>query len=385
MATVTLQQPEASASCRTDYASFSFRNTATREVDELMAWLEDLSRFLLPQGQWDGPTSGRHFTDVFNHSSGLAIEFTPPHIAERNSGISVIRLPGQIWGALDSDNRLELITDIDCLPGYCRCTRWDAQLTLLEPPLLVPDFVDAVEAGRIWPVRYGVGNSWTRRNLHGEHIESPTQYFGGKASMCLARVYDHGAKWGWEVPTIRLEVQMRRTWADDHFRRLRDRANKAMRHEHEPNDVEETTVKEALAQHLDLRDTSQWAGKRKPKNWAQAAPKLDWYEKALEGKHDPLKPTYRPSSDLWKTREAGCAQYGPKQLITVLSDAYRLGCGLEDAGMALLGEMALHVKDHHFEMLQDVIAPEHLADARKTLEVMRRFGAEWTEHVVREK
>ena len=52
---------------------------------------------------------------------------------------------------------------------------------------------------------------------------------------------------------------------------------------------EETTVKDALMQHADLKDTSMWAGRSKPRNWASQAPRPDWYAEMLSHTADPLQ------------------------------------------------------------------------------------------------
>lgn len=380
MARPQLAQPDAQESCRTDYGSFSYRVTKNPELRGFEVWIDDLARFLLPAGRWEGPHRGRHFTHVLNHDSGLTLEFTPPEDEARNSGIVVVTLPGQIWGALDAQNRCELITDVKCLPGYYRCTRWDAQMTVLNPPLLVGEFVDLVSQGVVWPVRYGVGNPWTKRNLHGDHVEPPTQYFGAKDSMVLARVYDHGAKWKWPVPSMRFEVQFRKTWADDHFRRLETQCGIAWKSDTGVEEVEQDLVKKALRQHLDLRDTSKWAGKKKPKNWAQSAPKLDWYDRLLNTTDDPLKASYKPATDVHRAREVMCGQYGPKTLLSVVAESWANNEDYDEVAMNLIGQMAQHLKPEHFDQLRDLVPEKAYEAAAGFLRHAQQWGAVYGEH-----
>jgi hypothetical protein len=380
MSRPTLAAPDPTESCRTDFGTFSYRLEKNEQVSELFAWVDDLARYLLPAGKWEGPHRGRHFTHVFKHDSAISLEFTPPGDIGRNSGIAVVNLPGQIWGALDSKDRLELITDVKCVPGYFRCTRWDAQMTVLDPPITVQDFVDEVEARKIWAVRYGVGNPWTKKNLHGEHVEPPTQYFGSKDSMVLGRVYDHGVKWKWPMPSLRFELQFRKTWANDHFDRLEKRAVMAVRGHDDYTNCEEETVKQALRQHMDLRDTSQWSYKRKPKNWAQTAPKLDWYDELLDVTHDPLKATYKPATDVHRAREVMCGQYGPKTLLSLVAESWENNQDYDEVAMNLVGQMAQHLKAEHFEQLRSLVKPAAYEAACDFLRNAQKWGAVYGEH-----
>ena len=104
-----LAAPEAQESCRTDYGSFSYQVIKNEQIQELVTWTDDLARFLLPAGKWEGPHRGRHFTHVLKHDTGISLEFTPPTDAARNSGVAVVNLPGAIWGA---DYRCEVPTGV---------------------------------------------------------------------------------------------------------------------------------------------------------------------------------------------------------------------------------------------------------------------------------
>ena len=358
MATQTLSAPTPAASCRTDWATWTFKTPKQSQIEEILDYFYRLGDHLLPKGEWTPPHAGRHFTHVLKHDSGITAEFTPVGKGQRNQGMMAVSLPGQIWGALDALERLVVISDAPQLCGYYRCTRWDAQLTTLDPPLTASEFVKRANEKSLWAVRYGQGMAYGRQNLHNEWIVPPSYYFGARSSNAMARVYDHGQKWGWPVPTLRFELELRKQWANDHFERLHRTATHEL--EHQAGDIyaEEMSVKSALKQHLKLKDTSKWVGKRLPKNWAQTAPDLGWYEELLDKTHDSLKATHRPVATWERAQELAIEQYGRKCAKQMIVDAAKRGMKFADVASIFAARMAATMQPEDLLELKEVIPEE---------------------------
>ena len=153
---------------------------------------------------------------------------------------------------------------------------------------------------------------WEKRDKDGLLLEPPTQYFGSPQSNVRLRIYDHGAKHDWQIPSLRVEAQLRKDVADQHFRRLHTRCSTEV--DADPLFVcqEEETVKDTLKQHAVLKDTSKWEGRKKPRKWAQEAPEAPWWEEMLSHTADPLTLTHRAELDWDKTIDALMEQYGRK-------------------------------------------------------------------------
>lgn len=358
MATQTLTAPDPTPSCRTDWATWTFKTPKTREVDEKLEYFGRLGDHLLPRGEWSQPRAGRHFTHVTEHSSGMTIEFTPDGGGHRNQGLMAVSLPGQVWGALDSMERLVVISDVPQLVGYYRCTRWDAQLTSISPPITAADFVRHAEEKSIWPVRFGQGQPYGKKNMHNEWVSPPSYYFGAKGSAVMARVYDHGAKWQWPVPSLRIELQLRKQWANDHYDRLRRTADHELSSEAGDLRAEELCVKSALKQHLRLKDTSKWTGKRLPKNWASQAPDLSWYDEMLGSTYDTLKATHRPSATWERAQQLAVEQYGRKCAKQMLLDCATTGTKFTEQAAMFAARMAATMQPEDLLELKEVIPPE---------------------------
>jgi hypothetical protein len=382
----TLVDTGPQASCRTDYLTTTFKVPTLESVDELMAYAYDLGERVLPGKTAFRPKPGKHFTHVYGHPAGLSLELTPPdaetdsgHQA-RNAGSAVLSLPGQIWGSLDAAERGVLMTDLRRWPGFYRCTRWDAQITILNPEIGAGEVVDQVEKGRLWPVGFGVGNPYGRKNLHGVYVDIPTQYFGGKESRVRARVYDKAAESRWTVPAVRHELILRREPADQHFRRLADRCQAETPLEPLFVTSEERTVKEALDQHLDYRDTSRWEGRPKPKNWAQSAPRVKWWRDALGNLHDPVAVAYKPALDLDGAVDACINQYGRKATLWAFIKGCKDGT-IEEAALEFFLRGVARWKKDDVEMILAELPGVPPEKVRAKFDELVNLAAELTELV----
>jgi hypothetical protein len=307
-----LASPDPTPSVRTDYSSHTFKLHSEEDADDLFAYAMDLAEKILPTKERLEPSKGQYFQIKYLHPCGLSLEMTPLDSKLSTAGCALLVLPGAVWGSLDASERRDLIIDIRSWPGYYRTTRWDPQITVLDPPKTIYEIIDDVSKGRLWVARFSTEQSYERRDRNGLLIESPTQYFGSPQSNIRLRIYDHGAKHGWATPSLRVETQIRKEPADQHFNRLATRCKQEA--DAEPLLVlnEETSVKDALMQHAQFKDTTAWEGRKKPRKWAQTASEPAWWTEMLQHEGEPLAITHKPELDLDKTMAALKEQYGRK-------------------------------------------------------------------------
>ena len=299
-------------SCRTDYSTHTFKLHTDEHIDEMYSYVWALAEKILPTGELLEVSKGTFFDTRYSHPSGIQMEMSGFDSSKSTKGCASLTITGGGWGSLDAAERRDLIVDIYRWPGYFRTTRWDAQITALNPPRTIEQIIDDVAAGKLWAARIASEQSWSRRDKEGGLVEPPTQYFGSPQSNVRVRIYDHGAKHDWQIPSLRVETQLRKDTANQHFARLGQRCLSET--DADPLFVtqEEITVKDALMQHADLKDTSMWAGRRKPRNWAQEAPRPSWYAEMLEHTADPLQIAHKAELDWEKTIDAMVEQYGRK-------------------------------------------------------------------------
>lgn len=382
LARLTASDP--SASCRTDFLALSFKFPTPDDENDLFAYFYDLSEKVLPTKEAMSPTKGKYYERHYQHPCGASLEFTSISSHLSTAGTGLLTLTGTQFGSLDATERRDLIVDMRTWPGFYRCTRWDAQITSIDPPITVNQIVDDVEAGRLWVTKFSTSQPWIQRDSNGLIKNQPTQYFGSPQSRVRLRIYDHGAKHGWQAPSLRVEAQLRKELADQHFRRLAGRCYDE-RHV-EPIFVaqEERTVKDALDQHADFRDTSAWEGRPKPRKWAQTAERPAWWDEMLSHKADPLDLQYKVDTELTRAVEVMVEQYGRKLFLFTYREALSKGKSSEQVLHELMISCAGKLKKGDDDLLASLCPPGTKREARRIVKDAENIMARWQEQQVPE-
>ena len=384
MARIQLEPPGPTESCRPDYGTWTFKLDDEMACIELVDLANNLGHHVAPAGYMDEPKQGKHAAEVRSHCSGISVELTHPDSPRRNAGLGIISIPGQVFAALDAQERLQLYRDIRTWRGYYRCTRLDVQLTVLNPPVTAAEFCDLVADGMIWPKHFSSSMPYGEKDRSGNWRSSPTQYFGTPESPTRVRVYRHGVKLGWDVEDLRFEVQQRKRNADDTFRSMCRYTQK------EATDLplllvkEPTFVKNVLMEKLDLRDTSQIDRQEIGGKWLRKAPPVDWYFDLVNAPEAPVERTARPQPSLAQSVRAGVDQYGGNggaYLLRVMAtEGATLKQASEAVGMRCIGKMT----DQHRARAKEGLTPAQQAKvdrlyAKLTNEAAQLAEVFWTD------
>ena len=374
-----LASPSPTPSVRTDYSSHTFKLHTQEHEDELFAYAMDLSEKILPTKQRLEPSKGQYFDAKYLHPCGISLEMTALESKKSTRGCALLNLPGAAWGSLDASERRDLILDIGSWPGLYRTTRWDPQITVIDPPITIDRIIEDVAAGRLWVARFSTQQSWERRDKDGLLIEPPTQYFGSPQSNVRLRIYDHGAKHGWATPSLRVESQLRKEVADQHFKRLYSRCTEEA--ETDPLLVcqESRTVKDALKQHAQFKDTTRWEGRKKPRKWAQTASEPAWWDEVLSHDADPLELTHKPELDLNRTMAALKEQYGRKLFLWSRAVAATKGMTTAQVLEELVLECGTQLKKGDDDLLASLVPRGNKQAVRESVRNAMRYAANKSE------
>ena len=373
---VDLASPTAQESCRSDYMTLTYKLSSRDDEEDLFAYLYDFAEKVLPTGEFDGPHRGRHYERSYSHRAGVNFEMSPLDSDKISRGYWALSVSGRGLGALDAKERCNLIYDLRNWPGFKRCTRWDPQITVLNPQKRVDEIVDDVREGNLWSGKMQSSQVYERRDHLGGIKEPPTQYFGSASSNIRLRVYDHGAMHGWETPSLRVEAQMRKAPADQHFRRLAERLTTELEYEPLFLSQEALTVKQALQQHADFRDTSKWAGRKKPEKWRQSAPVPSWWTELLQVEADPLAISHKPEVTWVQAMESMFPQYGRKLVLFVIHTALKEGKSHFEVMDEVLCRAAAYVKLEDASALADALPDEDP-------QLIKRLVRQWTDAAAR--
>ena len=327
----TLVPPGPTPSCRPDYATWSFKVPNLHQVEDLLNLGWAIGHKVMPNGDMNGPRQGRLFEQVWQHDSGVTVEVTPPDSQKRNAGTAILSVSGSVLAALDAKERSELYLEVYMWEGYYRCTRIDTQFTVLDPPITIYDFVDSCQEGNLWAKGFSSGQPYTQIDRAGNHRISPTWYFGAPDSPTRARIYDHGVKHDWSVPTMRFEVQQRKRNADDTFRALAKQVQVEVNNGPLLLEQEANLVKAISREKLDIRDTTDIDREKLGGKWLRKAPRVGWYAEMVDAPGAPVERTARPVPTLLQSIKASVDQYGGNIGAWAIHGMALEGCTLKQA------------------------------------------------------
>ena len=380
---IQIEEKTAIPSCRLDALSVTYRTPTTDSFEEILDFGYQLNSYVDDSRPLRVAGTGRHFTHVFRGGGLVVLEATPPVTTDgsineaRNAGVVSLTLNGQFFGACDASERAALLLQVRRQSGFYHCTRMDAQLTIVDPKVTAEDIVRQVEEGRLWAARFQTQRVYGSRNRDGLFTEGVTQYWGGKGSDLIARSYDKAAEQGWEQPAVRHELQLRGDRANDRFIQLQ---GALARQETAPPlflTAEGETVKAMLSQDLDYRDTGRWAGKAKPKNWAQSAPTPGWWKEAVGEARDSFEYSKRPKTDLDQTFEAFLDQYGRKFALKCIKDAVNSDELVDEVVMGAFLECVKRTKEGDAQAIAQELAGVELGAIQERLGALQRTIRRW--------
>ena len=121
---------------------------------------------------------------------------------------------------------------------------------------------------------------------------------------------------------------------------------------------EERTVKDALSQHADFKDTSAYEGRPKPKKWAQSAPRPDWWTEMLAHKADPLKLQHKVETDIDEVLQAHTIYASVEKGVLAKNEDLIAAFGTDDEDrvcVEILNKGEFQVSDQERQMQTDAL------------------------------
>jgi hypothetical protein len=315
----------------------------------------------------------KHFSQVFRGGGLVVLEGTPPRASdgspseERNAGVLALILNGQFWESLTASERADLFLLVVSQRGYYHCTRFDGQITIVDPEVSAEQIVQLVEEGSLWAHGFRTQRVDGNRNKDGIFVGGATQYWGGRGSDKIARSYNKAAERGWDGSAARHEVQLRGQRASDRAIQMKGALMRQKDRGPLLQTAEQEMIKAMLGQDLDYRDTNRWAGKEKPKNWAQCAAPPGWWQRAVGEATDPFEYSKRPKADLDQAYEAFLDQYGRKFALKVLKDACNTDGDVEYGLLGAFLECVRRTKEGDAQVIAQELPEIHLGNLQELL------------------
>ena len=311
-----MAQAPCESSLRPDWLTVTIRSGSEKHQARVWEKAQELIRNVADDQQWRGQNASKHFDSCFTHDVGARFE-TQELTDGKRYITSVISLSGQYFSLSSVYEQMKLITELHEFPGRYHWTRLDCQVTTLDPSQSAEQICTDIQEGRLWIKGYRGWEQKGIRDINGHVINGASACFGAPSSDKRATSYNKGAEQNWPVPARRDETRLRGQWAEEHSCLIAT-AIAGASSENEAIEAYQRACAQAISQHMQYLDLKGNPIPR-PKNWARNSKPPKWWNETLAQKHEPVKLTRKPQSDVeerlahmrmqWApTWAEGCAQ-----------------------------------------------------------------------------
>ena len=261
---------------------------------------------------------------------------------------------------------MNLITELNLFPGRYHWTRLDCQVTSLRPSQTAEQICSDIAEGRLWVKGYRGWEQKGIRDINGQVVNGASACFGSPTSDKRATSYNKGAEQNWPIPARRDEVRLRNGWAETHMNILAT-AIAGASSENEAIEAYQAACAQAISQHMQYLDLK---GKPipRPKNWARGSNPPKWWSETLRQKHEPVKLTRKPKSDVYERIAHMRMQWAPtwaeacaQMVVEGRSDS------VTQASFDLAQTMLSGLRPEHVQRVIDKLDPD---DATALLEML---------------
>lgn len=298
-------------SCGPDTLHATFKEGSNRTPADLALLLQEfqLERDL-PTGQVvrDKGVSGFASAAV-DQAAGLRLDWTRAGEEGANEGFFCLQVKGQWFASADGETTADLLQLLEAY-GIYRVTRLDIQQTSRTTKYLTPWWIKAFDAGMLRVVGKNVWEPRGRKSSADDYPAGATLYHGSRSSERFVRQYDKHKHSGEGPPRRRDEVELKGRSARDCWTELQ--ADLALSETAGiPRGVRlHSFSKRSIRAYIPIRDTSRWAGKDLPKNWAAMAKEPNNWAALFEEEAKAIQPAPGRVTSLLKSLRYAQANFG---------------------------------------------------------------------------
>lgn len=317
--------------CGPDTIHATFKEGPSRTPFDLAGLLQEfqLERDL-PTGQVvrDRGVSGFAAAAV-DQAAGLRLDWTRTGEEGVNAGFFCLQVKGTWFEKAGGEETADLLQLLDAY-GIYRITRLDLQQTTKTTKYLTPWWIQAFDAGMLRVVGKTVYEPRGRKSNADDYPAGATLYHGSRTSERFVRQYDKHKHVGVGPPRRRDEVELKGRSARDCWSELLgDLASGET--SGTPRGVRlRSFSKRSIRAYIPVRDTSRWAGKELPKNWAQMAQEPTSWAALFEEEAKSIQPAPGRVSSMLKSYRYATENFGAAVAAKAVQDTLIW----EDRGLA---------------------------------------------------
>lgn len=289
-------------SCGPDTIHATFKQGRDRSAQELACLLQDF------QNERDLPTAAvirdqglSGFENAaIDKAAGLRLDWTDIKSEGTNAGYFCLQVKGHWFDSVDPEVAADFIQLLDAY-GIYRITRIDFQQTTETKRRLTPWWIRGFESGNLRVVGKRFFEPRGKKDGRDSYPQGATLYHGSRTSERFARQYDKHLQDVQGPPRRRDEIEIKGDTSRTLWKELTDELLSAEQLGEQRGARLHSFSKRAIRAYLPIRDTSRWAGKDLPKDWAQFAKEpMNWAE-LFDEDAMAVAPTRRTASSLLKS------------------------------------------------------------------------------------
>lgn len=250
------------------------------------------------------------------------------------------------------EERKALFEDAVELPGWRKCTRLDAQRTIVDPVANSEQIWSLVRQRKLWVSGYNSHSQLSPTDSKGDAVNGASTVWGKPTAAARATTYNKALEQKIkDQNAVRHEVRCRGTAAEGYFQGL-------MQTLQTDAQAERHVVQAILKRHMNYLDTSRYSDikdKAKwPKNWAKQVSAADFMGEVLEGDFTEVKPATRFGKALRQRKGHADFQYGSTYALWVLQQTLDTPQELDEVMDRLLDHWFVRLRDEHLDELQQL-------------------------------
>lgn len=298
-------------SCGPDTLHLTFREGGGRCPEELSGLLAEFQRMYdLPSAAVRRDRGVQGFAAAaVDKAAGLRLDWTRPGEEGTNPGYFCLQVGGQWFTSADGETQADFLQLLQAY-GPLRCTRIDFQQTVRTDSLLTPWWIEQFEARNIRVLGRKHYEPRGRKDFEGGYPAGATLYHGTRTSERFARQYDKHLQAKEGEPRRRDEIEIKGQSCRDLWNELQIDLIECEQRGIPRGASLYAFSKRSIRAYLPIRDTSRWAGKDLPRNWAQMATEPLTWANLFEEDALTIKPREKAVTSLLKSYRYATTNFG---------------------------------------------------------------------------
>ena len=254
-----------------------------------------------------------------DQAAGLRLDWTRPGEEGANAGFFCLQVKGDWFDKADGETTADLIQLLDAY-GLYRVTRIDLQQTVKTTKYLTPWWIRAFEAGHLRVIGKSYFEPRGKKAAYDDYPAGATIYHGSRTSERYARQYDRHKKTELGPPRRRDEIEIKGRSARDLWSELIQELHQGEQLGEPRGDRLWSFSKRSIRAYLPIRDTSRWAGKDLPKNWASMASEPTTWAALFDEEAKGIKPAPGRVTSMLKSYRYATENFGAAVAVKALNE-----------------------------------------------------------------